>query len=325
VYVSVDLFHDGNVRETVLTWRSKSYYAEIEATQRQNQMAKWREADPALAEAQKSLDAEDKTAATLSGVVDYTQAVLDNWKVLWAFHSQLKIRKARFRGRVLRQRALDRQVDRLCKPRKGDDKVLLVVGDAAKRTSGFKSARGLSGPVCKLIDRVVERKKAIVIYSSEFRTSKLDLFGEELVHPVETRAEHLEPAKCELLPIDEPAEAAEEAEVPSTNHVVGTPGCRCYCSAKGCSKLRKHKCFCDDHKKLAKRYNVGYSNSNGAHRMWNRDVIAAINIGCLFIALVRGVEDLSRWRHGSCSREPAKSWKEIFDGEGLPVPFSVGA
>ena len=124
----------------------------------------------------------------------------------------MKLRRVRFEGAVLKRRVLDREVDRLCKPREGDDKVLLIVGNAAKATSGFKGVRGqLRGPVNKLIQRVVERGKALVVFTSEFRTSKLDLEGELVVHPQETREKNLTPKPCRHHSSEDPQQRLTEA------------------------------------------------------------------------------------------------------------------
>ena len=52
--------------------------------------------------------------------------------------------------------------------------MLLIVRNAAKATSGFKGVRGqMRGPVNKLIQRVVERGKALVVFTSEFEPPNL--------------------------------------------------------------------------------------------------------------------------------------------------------
>ena len=56
--------------------------------------------------------------------------------------------------------------------------------------------------------------------------------------------------------------------------------------------------------------------------MWNRDVLAAVNIGCRYLAETLGL-DLGPWQHGSDVEATAKSWKEIFEEAGYQVPFFV--
>ena len=59
------------------------------------------------------------------------------------------------------------------------------------------------------------------------------------------------------------------------------------------------------------------------HRMWNRDVVAAINIGCLFLAQALDL-DTARWKRGTkLETTKALSWAEIFGREGHTLPFSL--
>ena len=56
--------------------------------------------------------------------------------------------------------------------------------------------------------------------------------------------------------------------------------------------------------------------------MWNRDVLAAVNIGCRYVAETLGL-DLGPWERGSGVEAAVKSWKEIFEEAGYQVPFFV--
>jgi hypothetical protein len=96
------------------------------------------------------------------------------------------------------------------------------------------------------------------------------------------------------------------------------------CAVKDCEGERVAKYFCAEHKNLAKRYNTCYSNGQlYKHHMWNRDLIAAINIACLFFATLHGL-DLGRWERDSDLKEvDAKSWHAIFEEGGQELPFKI--
>ncbi len=63
--------------------------------------------------------------------------------------------------------------------------------------------------------------------------------------------------------------------------------------------------------------------------MWNRDVVGALNIGCLFLAKALGL-DTGLWQRGTTNETEARgtltsplSWAEIFGRAGHVLPFSL--
>ena len=86
----------------------------------------------------------------------YVDKVYEHWDKSWAFYAQPKLRKDRFRMKTFKQRELDREVNKLCTPREGDKKVILVMGNGAK--GGFKGVKCIKGPCMKLYNHIVRRK-----------------------------------------------------------------------------------------------------------------------------------------------------------------------
>jgi hypothetical protein len=258
----------------------------------------------------------------------YVAKTYEHWNELWKFAGRRKLRKLRFRADMLKQRELDREVQRLCQPREGDAKTVLVYGNAAKKDLFGRIKNNVKGPAKKIFTRAVQRKAAVCIWADEFRTSKLGVDGRLAIHPLETREHKLEPRRC-------------RAEGPVEAHDMNTRGCRCFCHKAECNERRTKKSFCGVHfnPKKAERYNVCYSNQSSPsgqyttqHRMWNRDVMAAVNIGCRFLAKALGLT-CALWERGTKIKEkdcklnetvtPPKSWDAIFRESNHSVPFSV--
>ena len=93
--------------------------------------------------------------------------------------------------------------------------------------------------------------------------SKLDINGQLLVHRLEARPEHLQLLRCTVM-----------------QHGPTVTGCRCQCTEAGCTTKRTVKHWCAAHKNPLVQYEFYFQN-HGEHgyRMWNRDVIGALNIG----------------------------------------------
>ena len=119
---------------------------------------------------------------------------------------------------INRTRELEREAAKLAAPRPGSSKTLILWGAASK--SGFHGIRGKKGPCTALVRAICERRRAVVVYCPEFRTSKLSHSGRLMVHPVETRPKRL------LKPCR------------SRQCGYGVRGCKCFCSVKGCSEKR---------------------------------------------------------------------------------------
>ena len=321
-YTSVDLLTgDGDVRDSVRMLRSRSWHARLDTKRKSEKMREWR--DMWLGDVQQRLSATPfRTSADPQRYARYVDATLAEWNTIWAFTGRRRRRKIRFRDDVAAQRLLDREVDRLCKPRPYDHSTLLLYGNGASTNLFGKTKKNVKGPARKLFDTAVRRKKAVCIWADEFRTSKLDIYGRPVVHPRETRADRLQPAACR----------AQE-------HGAAAPGCICACSHRGCVAPRTRARWCAHHYKPQLRYDVCYSNQRSLdghqHRMWNRDVVGALNIGCLFLAQALGL-DTALWRRGTYdSTAPAPqhgrggeptlplSWAEIFVCGRVRVPFSL--
>ena len=74
-------------------------------------------------------------------------------------------------------------MDSLCEPRDGDSSTLLLYGNGASTNIFGKTKKNVKGPARRLFDTAVRRKKAVCIWADEFRTSKLDIYGQPVVHP----------------------------------------------------------------------------------------------------------------------------------------------
>ena len=122
-----------------------------------------------------------RTSADPTRYARYVDATLAEWDHTWSFTGQRRVRKIRFRDAIAAQQLLDREVDRLCKPRDGDGRTLLLYGNGASTNIFGKTKKNVKGPA--------RRKKAICIWADEFRTSKLDIYGQPVVHPPETRTD----------------------------------------------------------------------------------------------------------------------------------------
>jgi hypothetical protein len=317
-YTSVDLLTgESDVRASVKMMRSRSWHRRSGARAHTARMKTWH--DDELGEVQRELNTTPfRTSARADLYGQYVDATLRHWDALWDFAVKRKVRKLRFRAEAKAQKELDREVDRLCAPREGDTKTLLVYGDAASTGIFGRTKKNVKGPARKLFDVAVRRKKAVCVWADEFRTSQLDIFGRPVVHPPETRSDRLQKPKCK-----------------AERHAADAPGCRCYCSHQGCTAERTCPRWCAAHARTQFRYDVCYSNTRSSddkhqHRMWNRDVLAALNIGCLFLAKALG-RDAGLWRRGTTA-DPGRpgtltsplSWAEIFGADNALI-FSLPA
>ncbi len=235
----------------------------------------------------------------------YVDVVLEDWKALWGFAEQRKVRNLRFRASVDAQRALDREVDRLCASRPGDKGTLLLYSHGASANIFGQTKKHVKCPAKGLFDAAVRRNKAVCVWADEFCTSKLDVYGHPVRHPRETRT--VKPPACR-----------------AERHAMGTPGCRCFCAHSGCAEKRTVSQWCAEHVRPQFQYDVCYHNhgQKHGHRMWNRDVLGALNIGCLF--LVQSLElDPGHWKRGTEITSSPPSWAEIFGSAGHALPFSL--
>ena len=277
-YTSVDLLTgDPDVRTSVMALRSASFRARTGANKHGQKQKRWHER--ALGKVQSEINkVPHRNSSYVERYEKYVDAICKYWDDLWSFYILRKRRKLKFTSKASYQRELDREVNKLCKPREGDEKTLLIYGNAASTNSFGKLKNGVKGPAKKLFDHAVRRKAAVTVWADEFRTSKLDIYGHPVIHPEETRADRLQPKPC-------------KADV----HGPEAQGCRCYCSRSGCAELRTKKCWCKAHGRRVLQHDVCYHNHDlHGHRMWNRDVVGALNIGCRFLAGTLGL-DLGLW------------------------------
>ncbi len=285
-YVSVDLRSDeADVRDTEMHMTSRAWHNRIGSARFRDLKTKLHE--EALGVVQLELDSVPHRKSSYSSLYGtYVDQITKHWGKLWAFHSQRKHRKVRFRQWCIRQRELDREVDRLSKPRDGDTKTILLYGNAACTNSFGRIKGNVKGPAKQLAKRIQERKTAVLIWADEFRSSMLGLDGNKVIHPPERRKDRLRVKKCEAKPrLDSTVHA----------HAPGTQGCVCLCVAGKCKTKRTVGRFCDKHKKLVTRYNVCYhDNDSFTHRLWNRDLLAAINIGLRLLSSALGLP-LGNW------------------------------
>ncbi len=146
------------------------------------------------------------------------------WDALQRYAKRRVLCKDRFQAKKHLQRALDHEVDVLCKPREGTDQTLLLYGNGASSNPFRKVKNTAKGPAKKVFDQAVRRKKAVCIWADEFRTSKLGIDGHLLVHPEERRVDRLDPPPCK-----------------AARHGLGEafPGCRCFCNESLCHSERK--------------------------------------------------------------------------------------
>jgi len=302
-YTSVDLLTgNGDVRKTKMSLRSAAWRRKTKATKFGEKQRRWHE--EALGDVQRSLNAvAHRNTSYPDRYAAYVAGVYEHWNEQWRFYELLKRRKLRFRTKTIAQRELDRETNRLTKPRAGDTKTILAFGDAASRNLFGRVKRCVKGPAKKLHDHVVRTKKAVVIWADEHRTSKLDVCGRKLVHPMERRADRLRPRPCA-----------------AANHAVDAAGCRCFCSKAGCTEKRTVGTRCGHHRHKVQQHDVCYDSEG---RMWNRDVVAAINVGCLFLARALGLS-AGPWERTE-QITTSRSWAEIFAAKDIAAPFSLPA
>jgi hypothetical protein len=308
-FTSVDLLTGENdVRKSVQWMRGASWTA-MTASKSVGAAQKKRH-ESSLGEVQREKNSVPfRTSSYSQRYAAYVDMELSHWDATWAFYVARRMRKCRFAQGRRSQSVLDQTVNRLCAPRPGDTRTLLVYGNAATTNSFGKIRGNVKGPAKKLFDMALRDKKATTVWADEFRTSKLDIYGHDSIHPPERRRDRLVPAPCK-----------------SQAHGEGAPGCKHLCAQAGCNQVRSRKAWCFRHFEAKKitQHDVCYHHSEQhGHRMWNRDVMAAINIGCLFLARAMGRE-VGLWERGtSVENNATLSWAEIFVDIG--TPFSIPA
>ena len=132
-YTTADMFARGvDVRKTVMRLQSKGFRIRTKSKQHADRMK--RQHDEALGVVQQHLDITPYCMSSNPKLyAKYVDNTLLHWDKLWAFHAKPKLCKFQFCAQSTYQKHFDREVNKLCKPRPGDKRTLILFGDAAKK------------------------------------------------------------------------------------------------------------------------------------------------------------------------------------------------
>ena len=185
-YCSVDMLQDVDVRETSINLKTSSWRNRTKMNHFAAKQTKWYETS--LSSLQKKLKKNPFcTSSSTKKFRKYVDIIYENWVEIWEFYSQLKIRKNKFRSKRIQQRELDREVDKLCKPREKGQPVILLMGHGASLNCFGRTRRHVKGPCKRIFDQCVRRKKAVTIWADEFRTSMIGFDGTYADSPPEKK------------------------------------------------------------------------------------------------------------------------------------------
>ena len=312
MFAAADLGSDANdIRDTGIKVETKEFHAMCGTKLRAELMANERK--KYMAEFDASEAANYGRSVDLGKATQFGALVRAHMTGIQRMNRSMKIRKLRARKFAAKQRAMAVAANKLTKC-KDDEKVVLLYGKGSEKDgftgNGIKG--NIFGPAKKLAEYITRHKLATVIWVSEFRTSMLDLQGKLVYHPQETRPKVITKKrhKCKLKDVELDTDGM---------HPLNTFGCRCRCSSRGCDEKRTQGTKCDRH---FKSYNIHGLSIDSEKRAWNRDMLACINIGLLFIAHVLRIEDLGLWSIGThVERDVAnvKSWRDILGDEILTM------
>ena len=184
IYTALELLtSDVDVRKTKIVLKGKSWRNRTRQQFFTQLQQKWHRKE--LGEIQEELNRVPyRTTCNPELFDEYVQAIFHHWQALWRFAAMPKIRNLKFRAKRIYQKELDREADRLTR-REDGKRVILIIGNAGKRTKFGKLKGNLKGPINGLVKRILERKLAIVIWADEFRSSMLGIHGYKVVHPEE--------------------------------------------------------------------------------------------------------------------------------------------
>ena len=156
-YCSVDLLvPEVDVRTTSLKLKTSDWRKRIKTKKFTEKQSKWYAYN--LAHVQQELtDKPYGKSSYLERYIQHVDVIYTHWKQIWKHYNMLKIRKLRFRMKKVQQRELDREINKICKPREGDNKTILLMGNAAKH--GISVRRRIQGPCKKIFDQCVRKKK----------------------------------------------------------------------------------------------------------------------------------------------------------------------
>ena len=306
IFTALQLCSDAqDIRDTLITMSSKEYHflcgtrvgALLMAAERLN-FLKLFDADE-RAKNGRSLFLENATA--------FRNLVLEHFDQIQLMNRSRRTKKLHARKFAAKQHAIAIAANRLTAHEK-DETVVLLYGRGSEKDgfTGSKIRGNVFGPAKTLYEYIRRHRLAITIWVSEHRTSQLSLEGVPVHHPWESRAKVINKRRHKC------SRNLDRGD--NGLHPLNTVGCRCYCSTKGCEKERTQGTKCDDHFRPYRIYGL----SIDGQRAWNRDVLAAINIGLLFIAHVLRIEDIGLWTFGThLKRDAAKAkpWRDILGDE----------
>ena len=238
-YVATDLCtSEESIKNCSMMLKTKRFRKRIKSKFFGTKQKKW--FDMELEDEQKELNKFPFCKTSYSyKYVQYCDTVYKYWDKLWFFYKQKKRRKVKFRAKMIYQRELDREVDKLCQPRDNDTRTILLYGNGARTNIFGKTKKNVKGPAKKLYNRIIDRKKAVVIWCDEFRLSKIGFHGSRIKFSRERRERNLRPRKCK-----------------SEEHGVNHKGCICFCKEKKCDKERTCRQWCNEHKKRVFQHDV---------------------------------------------------------------------
>ena len=132
------------------------------------------------------------------------------------------------------------------------------------------------------VDQATRHKAAITVMVNKYHTSKLDIYGELLIHPLEHWCAMIKEQQCN-----------------SVEHGQHVEGCWCHYKEKDCCNRKTNfKYQCRNSTRTVLQHNLCYHNHDlYRHCTWNHNGVAAINIGRQFIANAMGLI-LGSWASG---------------------------
>ena len=314
----VDLFvQNVDVRKTVWQKLRGAYYRAIGTRKRSKKMKKLRahvvpaEYESGISKLGKArydaeaipLEQEGREEILKDARLEELRLIAEHWVPLRKYASLRQVSESRFQSGRRKQQYLDNVANELMTPRKEHSQMLLIWGNGGSK-DGFQSARAQMGPARALYRHVVakskrdEKKKCLVLLADEHRTSKCGLFGETFQRP-QIHAEGNEKmlaryAKCKR--------KDKEKEAHTGLHPPGIRGCRCRCATQGCTKKRELGNRCRECYEEDPWTKIGLSIGLDG-RMFNRDVAAAISIGCRCLLKLLGM-DVGNFEHFTVIAEP---------------------
>ena len=307
---TVDIGTGKDIRKTKKTLKTSAWHDRIKSEYFAKKQRRWHEEN--LGDVQRELNRVPYRNSSYRKLFsEYCETLFKHWNRLWDHAKMRKIRKMRHRAKMIARRELDRVTDYMTRPREGDDQTLLVCGNAA-RGNFFGSVKGnRKGPAKRLFDQARRRGKCLLIWADEHRSSKLCVCGHKVKYPRERRKEHLKPPPCN-----------------SQSHGLEEKWCRCFCAQSGCEEPRAIRSYCSQHamsRKFFQRSVCYHNNDIHGHYVWNRDILGATNIACIFIGKILGLKKLGPWSRSVSANDletSAQSWDDIFKDHG-GAPFTL--